>query len=283
MSESAKRTLRRRPRPPRRSSPIGAEVGCKAKLVDTIRGIKSSNSKGVDSDSADDVGRGPEALGCERCFVRLLAATERALLRPSTRVYGKGATLETANADRGSFFIIRNGSVRLIYSNTEGVEHIVAIVGPGEFVGVEELFVSACQGLSAVARQRSEVCIVDRFRLREIFVSLNPGIAALLRGQSEALHRRTLNLMLRTEPRACTRLCSALHRGFLPLAGSEAGVARLTQRELAGIAGLREETVSRRLRSSGDNLEALPEGSLAIANRVCARDHESDCYPHETE
>lgn len=177
-----------------------------------------------------------------------MTAEDRSVLRPSLRVYGRAETLWACEASLDSLFIVRYGSVRLSYVNMDGDENIVSILGAGQCVGIDALFDRRKEILAATARQITEVCVVGIGTLRSILTRMGPLLTAILREHSEALSCRTLNLTLRTEARARNRLCTALDAQVSHLAGAIPGVAPLTQRELAAITGLREETVSRQLR-----------------------------------
>ena len=150
---------------------------------------------------------------------------------------------EGDRADR--VLLVREGRVKLVATEANGTETVLAVRGPGELLGEVAAVDGRPRSAAAVALGPVACAVVTTDRFRELLAS-EPELAdALLRVLAarlrEAEGRRAEHGALGTEQRLARRL--------LELAGGGSTVDGLNQEDLAALVGASREAVAKALQS----------------------------------
>ncbi len=161
--------------------------------------------------------------------------------------YEKGQTLFQENEPAYGYFIICHGAVKLSHHLDDGRTHIVAVLGPGDLLGLEAQATGRFR-VEAEAMAPTEVGFIDKHDLQSL-VERFPALAtALIEKLAEELGELQERVWATARPGAPSRLAYLL----LDLAdthgrdhpeGTEIALA-LTREELAEMAGVSRETAS---------------------------------------
>jgi CRP-like cAMP-binding protein len=139
--------------------------------------------------------------------------------------------------------------MRLINLSDDGVEHTRMIATTGDIVGFEALVQEPVRIHSVIARQTSSLCSVASCDLSRTFgdhsdvrLGLLAQICALLL-RAEQEHVACLDGTVKTRVRRVAQMLASRFVEAERMSGCP--IATLTQRELAGLLSVAEETVSR--------------------------------------
>lgn len=154
-------------------------------------------------------------------------------LPKNTNIYREGLPAD-------GVYVLRDGSIKLLTVSERGMQRIAAILRRGEMFGLDSLLPGNQRVFTAIARERCEVCFINRERFTQ-----------LLRSKPELLWRLTnmLNFTLHEAQRAKLsisgdRVRSRLYTALLECNNRELHVRQV---ELAEIIGVPPETVNREL------------------------------------
>jgi len=173
-------------------------------------------------------------------------------------------------------FFLKSGSVRLVVSNALASERVSRFLWPGEIFGFESVLPQGVYRFTAVAREASQVCFVNRQSF-EILVRQDESrlwalVLFLCRREQEC---ETEKLEI-SSPRVRGRLQYAL-ASFRELRGDnptgQGLLAHIKQWEIAQFLGVSQEAVSRefrRLRARGGG-HGLPAEALSTNKPVALK------------
>jgi CRP-like cAMP-binding protein len=173
-----------------------------------------------------------------------------ALLRP--RRFDKGEVIFHQGDVGTSLFIIRKGQVAIRLSSDDGKEVILTLLDRGDFFGELALLDGEPRSTDAVAREESDLLILQREDFQR-FLDSRPQVAkGLLAALSRLVRRVTQLVHDSTFLDARTRLVRVLlelaeHQGK-PTNEGVVITQRLTQSELANLCGLTRESANKWLR-----------------------------------
>ena len=172
------------------------------------------------------------------------------LLRP--RRFDKGEVIFHQGDVGTSLFIIRKGQVAIRLSSDDGKEVILTLLDRGDFFGELALLDGEPRSTDAVAREESDLLILQREDFQR-FLDSRPQVAkGLLAALSRLVRRVTQLVHDSTFLDARTRLVRVLlelaeHQGK-PTNDGVVITQRLTQSELANLCGLTRESANKWLR-----------------------------------
>jgi CRP-like cAMP-binding protein len=202
-------------------------------------------------------------------LARLREADLRALASHGrVHSYASGAVMFQEGGPGDSLHIVIEGNVRIAVLSSTGVEAIVAMLGPGEFVGDLALLDGRPRSASAIASQATKTLVVTRSDFTQWLSDRPRAALALLEAISLRIRRTDEQLadlsFLDLPPRLAKRL--------LNLAAAQAqakGVAdlrvRITQSELASMLGVSRESVNKTLnRFAQQGWVLLGRGSVTV-------------------
>jgi CRP-like cAMP-binding protein len=173
-----------------------------------------------------------------------------ALLRP--RRFDKGEVIFHQGDVGTSLYIIRKGQVAIRLSSDDGKEVILTLLDRGDFFGELALLDGEPRSTDAVAREESDLLILQREDFQR-FLDSRPQVAkGLLAALSRLVRRVTQLVHDSTFLDARTRLVRVLlelaqHQGK-PTHEGVVITQRLTQSELANLCGLTRESANKWLR-----------------------------------
>lgn len=196
------------------------------------------------------------------------------LMRP--RHYRRGMYVFLEGEPVEAVYFVESGSVKAFTTDAEGREHILSILGPGDFFPHVGFLDGGPAPGTAQALEEAALWVVER---REFYRLLTerPGLAvrmvAVLSGRIRRLQAQVRELATRSVHQrvaeALLRLADQ-HGTPHPLPGAPRAVwlaIRLSHQELAGLVGTARETVSRslsELRRAG--LLATERGHLVLVD-----------------
>ncbi|MFS8097879.1 Crp/Fnr family transcriptional regulator [Lentzea alba] len=193
-------------------------------------------------------------MGIDRSFMGMLDATDRTALRDAaTSVeFPPGSVICHQGDPSRNVLVVSQGRIRVSRFAVTGEENVLAVRGPGEIIG--ELSAVDGRRRSATLTAVDFVCgMVISARALEKLCRERPGIAwAMVRVVTSRQRAMVDQQDLRTGPslyRVGAMLLDLAHRG----AGDLIATVPLSQRELAGIAGISRETLARTLKILRDS------------------------------
>ena len=171
-----------------------------------------------------------------------------------------------------SVHVVCRGSVSLASVDETGTERITRVIRSGELFGLDTFLPQATRFFMAVAREECEICFMlrrdferlirqDNDRLWKLVCTLN-----LLHHESE---KEKLDISGHTVAIRLVRLISKLAPKLRnPTINSDCSDLNLTQKELAQILGVPQETVSRELKRLRDKKASkLTQGDCGLGAR----------------
>lgn len=167
----------------------------------------------------------------------------------TARHYERGDVLLMEGSPARGLFCIKSGRVKLYRSSSEGAVQLVALYGPGQFLGHRELVTGQKCTCTAEVLAAGDICFIDRDTFLNALVN-DPSVARnVIQALATSLDQAESRLLELARMRAEGRVASLL------LQCSEAdrlgAVDPLTREEMAQLSGLTVESVSRTLRAMG--------------------------------
>jgi len=143
-------------------------------------------------------------------------------------------------------YILCDGCVKLLAGGEGAKSRIAALVRPGEWFGLDALLPDPRRSFTAVARQTSAVCYVERGHFCEVMqtdASLSWQLTTML---NRLLHDAQESNVLLSGQRLDVRLLNALQL-------CKARSIALKQVEIARLLGVSTEAINRELRSARES------------------------------
>ncbi len=165
------------------------------------------------------------------------------------RRYAEGQVIFAQGDPGSSLYVVEEGSVRICRASAEGKEVVLAMLGPGEFLGELALLDGEPRSADAVAQESCQLALLPREDFLR-FLESKPHTALRLLA---VVSRRLRDADQMVQDALCLDVPARLARVLLDLAESrgqshEAGTLislRLTQSELAGMVGATRESVNK--------------------------------------
>ncbi len=161
------------------------------------------------------------------------------------RRYARAETVFLAGDPGTNLCVVKSGHVKLALTSEDGREVILALLGPGEVFGEMALFDGEPRSADAVATEQTELLLLAR----DAFVrSLERSPSLAIQVIRVLAQRLRANNQLRQDS-ALLDVPARLARLILMLAearkGEQPTTPRLTQSDLAGMAGTTRETLNK--------------------------------------
>lgn len=167
------------------------------------------------------------------------------------RRYEAGAVLFLEGEACAGLFIVLDGLVKVYKSSEEGREQILRLMAPGDSFNEVPVFDGGPNPASAAAVEPTEALVLSR----ELVLRLIDEYPAFARTVVRTLASRLRHLVALVEDlsfrQVTARVARILLQSVVPREGVGAGAgrrARITQREIAQMAGTAREVVARALR-----------------------------------
>lgn len=204
-------------------------------------------------------------------LARLREADLRALASHGrVHSYASGAVMFQEGGPGDSLHIVVEGNVRIAVTSPSGVEAIVAMLGPGEFVGDLALLDGLPRSASAIASQATKTLVVTRTDFTQWLSDRPRAALALLEAISLRIRRTDEQLadlsFLDLPPRLAKRLLKLAAAQRQAEAKGVTGLrVRITQSELASMLGVSRESVNKTLnRFAQQGWVSLGRGSVTV-------------------
>ncbi len=168
------------------------------------------------------------------------------------RHYDRGDILLLEGDVGGALYFVRSGRVKIFKTSTEGKEQVLRLIPPGATFNDVPAFDGGVNPASAAAMEPCVVYIVGRNQLRQLLVE-RPGVAeAAIRTLSLAL-RHLLTVVDSLSFHHVTARVAKILLDQAAATEQDERPYRLTQQEMAAMAGTAREMVGRALKE----LEAM--------------------------
>ena len=186
-------------------------------------------------------------------------------------------------SDEGSaMFAVLSGQVRIVIGGTDGREHVLRVLGPGEMFGEIAMLDGRPRSADAIAVTRCQLLLLERRSLLTLIAS-QPALAIGLIG---ILCDRLRDTTAQVEGLLFHTLSERLASALLSLRKGETSASiNVTQTELSHLIGVTRESVNKKLRAwQAAGLVELQPGRVRImdADRLkqllpplCADDDET--------
>ncbi len=194
-------------------------------------------------------------------FADLSDADHGLLLKVAMRRRYPRHTLLVQEGDAGErFHLLRQGRAKVYLGNPGGREVILAILGPGDFLGEMALLDAEPCSANVMTLEESEFVSIGKGEFQQVLAS-SPSMAVNL---LKALSQRLREANQQIESLALKDVQARVEQALRGLAEPEGGdlviPARLTHREIAAMVGASREMVTRIFRSLEESGVVRVEG-----------------------
>lgn len=175
----------------------------------------------------------------QECLLRLASGVRHFSVARDTWLIHKGDPAE-------ELFVVVGGQMKAILPLANGAEKVIALLGPGESLGVAAVWLGEPQAISAVSKSTSHILALKR----DCLLRQAAQDAGLGRRLLTAMSRRVLGLLHDLEacaPRSSLQRvsCFLLRQRPHPQAGQYEFLLPSSKREVAEHLNLAQETLSR--------------------------------------
>ncbi len=181
---------------------------------------------------------------------------QQILLRASMRHFEPGAALLIEGEPAAGLFIVLDGLVKVYKTSLDGREQVLRYMGPGDSFNEVPAFDGGPNPASAEAAEPSDVLVLSR----PVVVELVKEFPAFATSVLSVFAQRLRHLVTLVEDLSFRQVASRVARIILqsvePHEGVGAGAgarSRITQREMAEMAGTSREVVARALKALEDS------------------------------
>lgn len=183
----------------------------------------------------------------------------RSLIRQ--RELERGAVLFREQEACDRLYIVRSGAIKLVRYSSDGDEHLIDTLLPGDFYGGDSLFATGHVQERAIALQQSGICMIngkDLMRLMQDDSSIALKIITYLNTKLEQ-YRSQLEMLSTKDAkqRLCMYLVQCVNR-------SMSTVLQLSQQDIGSATHLTKETVNRKLSELRDEEVVRIEGKKKL-------------------
>ena len=189
------------------------------------------------------------------------------------KTFSRGTTIITAGGPTDSLYIVISGRLKVMMSDDEGREVILAILGSNEFFGEMSLVddsprsasvvaIEACELLSLAKRDFNK-CLEDNF---EMAMTVMRGLVKRLREADQKIGSLALMDVYGRVARLLLEMSEEVN-------GEPIVVKKLAKQDIAKMIGASREMVSRVMKDlqSGGYIEVRPEG-IVLRDNILAVD-----------
>jgi CRP/FNR family transcriptional regulator len=196
------------------------------------------------------------------------------------RHYGKEEVVFLQGDPGDGLYIVAEGHVSITRQNPEGDELILVMNEPGEYFGELALFDEEPRAAGAVAAEDCELLFLSRIAFRA-FIDSHPQALWTCLGVIVNQLRRCTDIadevaLLDIRSRLARRLLHLAKQGMVDIGGNQKEDVqsfRITQQQLANMAGATRESVNKHLRAfANEGMIRLEHGHIRIVNIDRLRD-----------
>lgn len=178
-------------------------------------------------------------------------------LSPAEQVYAAGSEMS-------QLMVVHTGNVKIARTNLAGQEHVIRVLGPGDFIGESAFLTGKRPDHAAIALERSELCVFHHADLSRL-VKKHPSIGLrMLQGVSQRLDDTEARLASVISGDVGSRLADyllSLPAKPGPQESIEVALP-LAKKDIASLLSTTPESLSRHLRKLTDS-GVISQGSQA--------------------
>lgn len=171
----------------------------------------------------------------------------------------KGQTIYYDGDNSQGIFLVLSGTVKAVKLNEEGREFLTGIYNADEYFGVHDAIISQTHTESAQAMEDCSICILPKEQLNDL-LSKNSGIAMrFIRLLSQSIYQKEEQLIQLAYNSVRKRMAVTLLK--INEIHQNQNVFKISRDDLAAMAGMATETVSRTLSDFKDEKLIEKKGS----------------------
>jgi CRP-like cAMP-binding protein len=199
-------------------------------------------------------------------YFKGLKLTELDSIKPSffEKVVQRGEIIFFEGEPADSLFFLVSGIVKLFKTSAQGKEQIISLARPQEVLNDIPVFDNGLNPMSAQAMNTVVLYGITREKLGDL-LRQHPAISSRI---IEVLAARTRQLISLVEDLSFKHVIGRVAKILLENTGDGAGHQRLTQQEMAAIAGTAREVVARSLKTLEERgLIRMERQKIVITNK----------------
>lgn len=179
--------------------------------------------------------------------------------------YEPGAIIEREGEPCRAVYIVRSGLIRRFMTSTDGKEQVTRLSGPGEGFGEVPIFDGGPNYVTVQAVEATELYVFPQGAMREL-IATEPAVALGLAKATAELLRHFSTIV---EDLSFRHVTGRVAHVLLELTGESTNVVRISQQELAAMAGTAREVVGRVLRTlEHAGALHLERGKVTVLDRI---------------
>jgi CRP/FNR family cyclic AMP-dependent transcriptional regulator len=217
------------------------------------------------SDKTDTLQTRVRILNDSRLFAGLPADVLEALALAMKRRQAAASEAIFLQTDEGSaLFAVLAGQVRIVIGGTDGREHVLRVLGPGEMFGEIAVLDGRPRSADAIAGTKCRLLLLERRSLLAL-IAAQPAVAL---GLIEILCERLRDTTTQVEGLLFHTLSERLASALLALHKDKMSASiNVTQTELGHLTGVTRESVNKKLRAwQAAGLVELQPGRVRIVD-----------------
>lgn len=204
-------------------------------------------------------------------FQDLLIEEKESIMNSSNhKIFKKGEFIFTPGDSFDDLFVVNKGMVKVYKISALGKEQILRILKPGDFMGELSLFSKSIHNNTAEALEKTEICVIQGSKIREVILQ-KPEIAIkFLQKFSERIEQSEEMIeqigLRDVEQRIANYLLLEIEKNQISKKNGEYEITLpVSKGDLASLIGTTQETLSRKLTLFQDNGWIKQKGQRVIA------------------
>jgi len=184
-------------------------------------------------------------------YFKGLAAEDLARIREavSEQTFGRGEFVQQEGDEGRAMYWIREGRVRIFKTSLEGKVQVLKVMGPGDTFNEVPVFDDGPNPASAQTVEPTTLYVIGKEALRRV-VRERPAVALALLAAFAGKLRHFTRLVEELSFKTVTARLANILLGLAPEGGHAGGPpARMSQQDLAAMAGTAREMVGRALKA----------------------------------
>ncbi|NQV02637.1 MAG: Crp/Fnr family transcriptional regulator [Bacteroidia bacterium] len=198
----------------------------------------------------------PHCLCCQevfRSFFSKLSPEDLRIvqLQKVVQQYKKGSKIFFEGNKPHGVFCVKSGHIKIFKHSSHGLEHIIRLAFPGEFIGLKALLTGTTYSVSAQALEDSVLCFIGKtefFQLTLRYPEFTSALIVYLNKQLVDAEEKMISLARKPVKERLANTLLYLYQNFLiPSVPPEYAYLNLARHDLANFVGAAPETVIRLL------------------------------------
>ncbi|MEY3666391.1 MAG: cAMP regulatory protein [Pseudomonadota bacterium] len=188
------------------------------------------------------------------------------------RSYVKGRTLVAEGEPSQSLFVLLSGRAKVQRSDAEGKEVIIAVIGPGEFIGEMSLIDDEPRSASVITLETCEFLSIRKESFRQILMQSTDVCMGVMKGLVKRLRLADRKIETLALLDVYGRVARVLLDSSELVNGERVVRSRLPRQQIAKMIGASREMVSRVMKvlETEGFIQSLPEGRLLLREKLGA-------------